>query len=529
MLSVKELVNASEMIEYTEGIKDSLDSIFGAILIGELNADNPCKKQIVDSAKICFKRFKESFNYNVFTNEYAVLFDLLITKSARVVKNSQIKEIVYASKDLIEVSPFIRLDRYIRGDISVQPNRDELIELFLMDLLEKNDTLSNRYVSEDEFDTAVKIFCTWYRHELIKKISNNSALIMSDEGFDWIRKNGKRVHLKGVDDVREYQTYYYNIVDSLDEERQSHSYVIDEKWLNEDLKKDDAPDEMKLLQFGIPEIDRVVHWLRRGNMLGILGPPKGGKTRLSAFLSALALYKGLNVAVWPLEGSKEEWESMIIASLMALIQVDEGVDRDEQGRRTFLASNVILNREYPNAQVRKEVNAIKTKLALDEKMGRLSFLSGVAYSDTFTQELDRHYKEENPFDVIVIDSLVNITSSSTGGGSKTENISRAFMSCKNYITNVMKTPALAIIPEQLKQDAIDKLRANPDADIDVTAGGESAETIRTPDFILGLFGSKQERKAGKLHIYSVAARHSEDFDDFMVNAVFASCYFFSNE
>ena len=231
--------------------------------------------------------------------------------------------------------------------------------------------------------------------------------------------------------------------------------------------KEDIEDDKTLMTVGIAEIDETLGELRRSNMLGILGPPKGGKTRFSNFLVQRALSLGLNVCVWPLEGTSEEWLAMQVASYM---------------RRTVnisMNSKDILQRKYRNDPVRrKQVTAAKTALATATDMGRLSFIEGVAYVEDFIDVMQSHYDTENPFDVIVIDSLVNIQSR-TGRG-KVERISEAYMTMKSFIANKLKRPALAIIPAQLKQEAVDFLRKNPGETIDVTAGGESAETIRTP-------------------------------------------------
>ena len=190
-------------------------------------------------------------------------------------------------------------------------------------------------------------------------------------------------------------------------------------------------------------------------------------------------------------------------------------------------SNDILMRKYNNnKQDREIVVAAKLKLATDPKIGTLSFISSTAYVEDFLDILEAHYENENPFDVIVIDQLIDILSK-TGRG-KVERISQAYQELKIFISTRMKRAALAIIPAQLKQDVVDFLRKNPDETLDVTAGGESAETIRTPDIVLGLYSGKEERAAKLMHIYSVASRHSANFPDFRVKTDLKCCYFESD-
>ena len=59
--------------------------------------------------------------------------------------------------------------------------------------------------------------------------------------------------------------------------------------------------------------------------------------------------------------------------------------------------------------------------------------------------------------------------------------------------------------------------------------GESAETIRTPDEVIGLFSSKEERAAGYMKIYSVASRHSGTFSDFNIRTSLKCCYFYDEQ
>ena len=103
--------------------------------------------------------------------------------------------------------------------------------------------------------------------------------------------------------------------------------------------REDIDDDKTLMTVGIAEIDETLGELRRSNMIGILGPPKGGKTRFTNFLVQRALSLGLNVCVWPLEGTAEEWQAMQVASYM---------------RRTSnisMNSKDILQRKYRNDQL----------------------------------------------------------------------------------------------------------------------------------------------------------------------------------
>ena len=305
------------------------------------------------------------------------------------------------------------------------------------------------------------------------------------------------------------------VLNELSESGRVRSTILDNDWYVEEQSKENEPDDKALMTIGIKPIDDMIGELRRSNMLGILGPPKGGKTRFTNFLVQRALSLGLNVCVWPLEGTKEEWISMQTAAYIARTQ---GLSID---------SKQILQRKFDSEQARSLASAARLSMVADSSFGRLSFIEGAAYVEDFISILESHYENENPFDVVVIDSLVNILSKT--GRNKNDRISSSYMELKSFVANKLKRPALAIVPAQLKQDAVDYLRAHPNETIDVTAGGESAETIRSPDTVIGLFSTKEERASGRMKIYSVASRHSGSFDDFQIRTDLKCCHFFDEQ
>lgn len=70
--------------------------------------------------------------------------------------------------------------------------------------------------------------------------------------------------------------------------------------------------------------------------------------------------------------------------------------------------------------------------------------------------IQSHYENENPFDVIVIDQLIDILSR-TGKG-KVERISQAYQELKLWIQSSNRMKVLGIMPAQLKQSVVDYLR-----------------------------------------------------------------------
>ena len=57
-------------------------------------------------------------------------------------------------------------------------------------------------------------------------------------------------------------------------------------------------------------------------------------------------------------------------------------------------------------------------------------------------------------------------------------------------------------------------------EFDETSGGETAETIRTPDDVIGIFGDRALKGSGRSTVFHIASRHSELFQKFRVKARF---------
>lgn len=512
------------------GIQCSLQNIFGALLMGGLKKNDPDEDALCikkrDVSKVCFKYFLSDFKFNIFYNNYALFYEIINTLQVKVFTPEQLVSIIDTNRSLVLDSPYIDKTRYAKTDNGNLASDDDIVNAITSNTVDSLMELSHMYVTEDEFRSACVTYIAWYKSAFGEYTALNMAAIMSDVGFDCKLPGKRSRHYQGLEDMIQYYNMNMRIIKSLSEENRVKSYVLDSKWLESEFKNENKTDTNTMFAIGLKAIDNALGNLRRGNMLGIMGPPKGGKTRFSNYLVALALLNGYNVCVWPLEGTTQEWEAMQISAYMAIIsynKVKNSASVDDE--IISISSADILTKNYIGDPVtKKQILSAKLALASDERLGRLSFMTGTAYVEDMFDELQSHYENDNPFDVIVVDSLVNVMSRK--GLRKVETISEAYMRMKNFVANELKVPALAIIPAQLKQDTIDFLRRNPEETIDVTAGAESAETIRTPDTTIGLFSTKQERENNIMKFYCVATRHSQTFDDFEAKCRMESCLFY---
>lgn len=502
-----------------EGIIDNLNTIFAAVLAGGLSPNNPkdvaIMKEKFTNIEFFLGNFKSRFPMQIFRNEYAVFYEFVMKQNASVFSVSSLRTVIEENFDYILDSPYIDLSAYNFNSNNGAATRDEKLLVFYEMMKEKFLELSAKVVSKPEFASACNIYTSWFKEQYMNETSQNMAMIMSQTGFEYKKPHKRTELLKGSDDVRRYYTERVAVLDSLEEEAAIQHYVYDETKYQEDVSNETPEDA--ILDYGIAEIDEVKGKMRRGNMIEVMGPPKGGKTTLTTFFVERALSQGLNVAVWPLEGTPEEWKSLIIALMVRKDPANNGLVVDKKN---------VLMKSYKSDAERQACEAAREALAKQPGRGKLSFIDGAAYCETFEDALKYHYENINPYDVLVMDSPINIMSKY--GKNKVERISETYMNLKAYVSKKMKIPAICLVTAQIKQTAVDQLRAHPGEDLDVTAGGESAETIRTPDEIIGVFSEKHERDMNRMQIQSVASRHNRDFDNCYIGCQLGCGYFWSD-
>ena len=481
-----------------------IDNIFFGLLGGDDAVQKSDRKDAL-CANICL---------NIFPDIYAILYSLVCQNCVSSVDD--ITGMLEASQALIMTSENMDRARISEG---LPLTEDEYFQLVVTNTQEAYARYRSQEVPEAVFTGSLEVYKTWYMQEFYRYILSICGEINSKGAFvqDWRRR---KVRLSGQADAQRYYSEQTALLEKLERGEQISSTIIDEEWLSSVdtmFKGSEA-----IMTSGISVIDEYFAF-RRGYMLGVAAPPKGGKSRISAYLAARALKAGLNVCVWPLEQSKDEWIAMIVASMIAM---DADLSKNLQSNIT---DDYILSGRFRNARAGyvDRVTPILAQLGTHHdnngnKIGTLSFIEETCYAETFLKRLESHMTRCQ-YDVLVIDQLVNILSQGGMFGSKSERISESYMVLKDFIRN--KHKIFAVMPCQVKQEVIKRLRDKPDEDMDVTAGGESAETIRTPDYVLGIFATPEEKRNMKCKMYCVATRHSRSFETFEAHADYGACFF----
>ena len=138
-------------IIYTAGIEQSLDKIFAGILIGEIDRANPLMSDKIRNTVSCLNRFIATFPTNIFKDEFAIFYEIIVTFNAKSFTANQLDSIIDNNRDLILDSPFIDLTKFSVVSDGRQASDDEKIDAIKLDLTDKLKEYSNMFVTEEEF------------------------------------------------------------------------------------------------------------------------------------------------------------------------------------------------------------------------------------------------------------------------------------------------------------------------------------------------------------------------------------------
>ena len=167
-----------DRVNITLGIEQSLNTIFSAVLTGGIDKNNTALKEKKASiAKICLSRFIADFSFNIFYNSYAIFYEILVTIDAKVFTAEQLQSIIETNRDLILDSPYIDKARYSNTESGNIASDDDIIAAITSNLVELLYTLSNTYVTEEEFKSSCITYIDWYKNAYAEFTALNMAAI----------------------------------------------------------------------------------------------------------------------------------------------------------------------------------------------------------------------------------------------------------------------------------------------------------------------------------------------------------------
>ena len=288
------------------------------------------------------------------------------------------------------------------------------------------------------------------------------------------------------------------------------------------LVDDDNAKPEKIGDFDlIEELNEHLGGVYTGQFLNVMAPTKGGKTKFVCRLLHTAMVKyGTNCSAWAFEGGyKAFWAQM------RAIHYEYMYIRNSSSNKTVVAVSQkdILYDNFPNEQVRALEAASRLDLFTNINYGNLYMIDRPFVLETFIEEIDTSVKLNNSR-MVVIDYLQLISSLKLT--KKSEYIGKAYQVLLDFCK---KRNVGVCSPSQFKQEFVSELSKAKDGQSHEvrTAGGESAEIVRTPDINIALYASTEDILRKEMSIMSIPSRLAEPFPTFKIYADLCSCLFAS--
>lgn len=442
----------------------------------------------------------------VFEDEYYVFAVLIRDFPKLKLSKNFVENFLKSNRPILEKSANINMQKYKMA------NEDEPFAEFVSSCKALHDDLQKMPVDNSEFMESLEIYKMNYLNERSLTVLEESAQILS-EG---IRKQGKEK--VGYDDMRAHLKAGFKTLDELMDKKERKGVIT--YGINDIDDAEREKEAVKLISpYGIDELDKHTGGIWEGEMISLLAPAKGGKSRMSTFILHNAVVHGTNILMWSIENGYKGWEALIRARHFEYFYTQHITDtkqhfgvNDDQIRKGSLAPNV------------KEIElASWTDLKSNHTYGKITSLDEDFDIDTFIEVIDNAVKM-NDIKLICVDYLQLVQGS--GRASKQERVAEAYQKMLQYL----KANKIAgIFPGQLKQTATGSLSKMDAADIVNTelrdAAGESYEVIKTPDVNLALYANVEELKQGRMRILSIPSRNHKQFDPIELNCDLGSCTF----
>lgn len=256
----------------------------------------------------------------------------------------------------------------------------------------------------------------------------------------------------------------------------------------------------------------------------IMAPTKGGKSKFTArAFHNIAIENGYNISVWAHEGGYEAWWAQMRAIHYEYLY-NRGKEPSE--RVVPLSQKDILYGNYPSENAKALEEASRLDLFTNPEYGNIYMIDRPFKVETFIEEIETSV-QLNDSKAVLIDYL-QLIGWDNKGLSKSQAIGRAYQDLLAY---AKKRNVLVMSPSQFTQDFMNEMARSKDGQSHEvrTAGGESAEIIRTPDINIALYANTEDLIRKEMKIMSVPSRLAEPFPDIKIYADLCSCVFSSME
>lgn len=442
---------------------------------------------------------------DAFRDEYYVFYTLVKDKTRIDPTEDFIELYLRTNRANFSTSPHIDLAGYTVGE------GDPYVE-FVNSVKQMYKVCRGRDITDTDFHLALEMHKMEFINRQSIEILEDSTIILS-EG-----KQVGRTTLSGYADMRRNLSTKLTVLDNLVEKKDRKGTIT--YGVNDN--EDDTGGVNRVCGFGIDELDNQLGGIYEGDMISLLAPAKGGKTRITTHVIHNGIISGQNIAFWSIENGYKGWEALLRARHFNYFY-NKNVTDVEQKR--IINSDMIRKGEFPSEELKALEQASWLDLRTNPAYGRITNIDADFNLDTYMTTIDNAVKEFGA-KLISIDYLQLITGD--GRRSKNEIIGEVYKSMLQFLK---KNKIAGVFPAQLKQSFVgDISRKDADDLINMEmrdSAGESYEVIKTPDVNLALYGTVEGMKNGDMKILSIPSRNAASFDPIQLYADLGTCTFTS--
>ena len=371
-------------------------------------------------------------------------------------------------------------------------------------------------ISHEEYRSVLEKYKLEFSSYEINKAYSQSKLIL----YDGVQV-GKRLY-QGYDDSVAYVKKKISDIEALLSHTTGAGF-IDSRLAALDTSNRVTPEKIGDFDL-IHELNNQLGGIFTSMFYNIMAPTKGGKSKFCTRLIHTIMVKyGHNVSIWAHEGGHEAWWAQLRAIHFEYTYIR---NRDASQRVSPLSQAEILFDNYPSADIRALEQASAIDLFTNPSYGNAYMIDRPFLGESFIDEIETSV-QLNGSKAILIDYL-QLIGTAESGKQKSQVIGRAYQDLLSYCK---KRNVAAISPSQFHQTFMNEMASSKDGKAHEvrTAGGESAEIVRTPDINIALYASTEDILRNEMTIMSVPSRFSQPFPDTHIYVDFRSCLFSSVE
>ena len=372
-------------------------------------------------------------------------------------------------------------------------------------------------MSETDFNTAYEKYLIEFKAVETSKVYDRARTIL----LDGLKVGNK--FLYGFNDSQLYVRRELNEIEGLTDMTKGKGYVKMSEIIMGEKGEEKKP--IKIADFDkLAKLNEYYGGIFTGMFYQVMAPAKSGKSKLCARVHHTACVKyGTNVTVWAVEGGYDAWTAQLRA-IHFDYTYNSGVSLTE--RKFGVNQDVVQKDNFPSEELRDLEMSSKLDLASNPDYGQTDYIDAPFNVETFIDSIDVSVKS-NGSKLVIIDYLQLIMSESSKT-SKTETIANAYVKLLKYCKDNNIT---VITPAQYKQETINALMSTKDtSDSEMrTAGGNSAEVIRTPDITFAMWASTSDLANNRMKILSMPSRFAQPFPEIPCVTDLGVCQFISEE